>query len=52
MPTKKINNLEKVRRNLVSNPSCRGQNKIIMSTRLSRFNTVDGYGSFNILSQY
>jgi len=40
MPTKKNNNLENIRRNLVSNPSCRGQNKTIMSTRLSGFNTL------------
>jgi len=29
MTAKKINNLENIRRNLVSNPSCRGQNKTI-----------------------
>jgi len=51
MPTKK-NNLENIWRNLVSNPSCRGQNKTIMSTRLSRFNTVYCACSFNILTQY
>jgi len=52
MPTKKNNNLENIRRNLVSNPSCRGQNKTIMSTRLSRFNTVYCTCSFNLLTQY
>jgi len=52
MPTKKINNMENIRRNLVSNPSCRGQNKTIMSTRLSRFNTAEGSCSFNIPTQY
>jgi len=39
MPTKKNNNLENIQRNLVSNPSCRGHNKTIMSTHLSRLNT-------------
>jgi len=52
MPTKKNNNMENIRRNLVSNPSCRGQNKSIMSTRLLRFNTVYSACSFNILTQY
>jgi len=52
MPTKKNYNLESIRRNLVSNPSCRGQNKTIMATLLSRFYTVYCACSFNILTQY
>ena len=36
MLTKKNNNLENIQQNLVSNRSCRGQNKTIMSTRLLR----------------
>ena len=52
MPTKKNNNLENIRRNLVSNSSCRGQKKTIMSTRQSRFNTIYCACSFNILNQY
>jgi len=52
MPTKKNNNLENIRRNLVSNPSCRGQNKTIVSTCLSRFNTVYCACSFKIPTQY
>jgi len=52
MSTTKNNNLENIRRNLVSNPSCRGQNKTIISTRLSRFNTVHSACLFNILTQY
>ena len=34
---RKKNNLENIRRNLVSNQSCRGQNKTIIFTRLPRF---------------
>jgi len=52
MPTKKNINLENIRRNLVWTPSCRGQNKTIMSTRLSRLNTVYCACSSNILTQY
>jgi len=48
MPTKKKNNPENIRRNLVSNPSCRGQNKTIISTCLLRFNTLHCACSFNI----
>jgi len=33
---KKYNNLENIRRNRVSNPRCRGQNKITIFTQLSR----------------